>query len=404
MPDLSARSCAAPASPIRRLYPLAREAKRRGKKVYHLNIGQPDIHTPEAFLRGIREAQLDVLAYAPSQGLEQTVEALAGYYERCGLPVGENEILVTTGGSEAITFALTVSCDPGDRVLVPEPFYPNYQGYARLTNVEVAPITTRREDGFHLPSLSELRRAVDARTRALLFSHPGNPTGVVYTEEELETLVELALEHDLFIIADEVYREFVYEGAHRSLLSYPEVEDRVILVDSISKRLSACGARVGVFVSRNKEVMTAAGKCATIRLSAPTFGQLGLAAFLADPQHERVIEAMIQQFRRRRDVLCEALADVPGVTFRKPEGAFYIMVGLPVSDAEAFVRWMLTDFPEEETLMLAPGAGFYATPGRGGDEARMAYVLNEEDLLRATSALHRGLASYAKTAGAPASP
>ncbi len=402
MPELSARSCAAPASPIRRLYPLAREAKRRGKKVYHLNIGQPDIHTPKAFLRGIREAQLDVLAYAPSQGLEQTVEALAGYYARCGLPLSEDEILVTTGGSEAITFALTVSCDPGDRVLVPEPFYPNYQGYARLTNVEIAPITTRREDGFHLPELSELRRSVDKRTRALLFSHPGNPTGVVYTERELEALVQLALEHDLFIIADEVYREFVYEGAHRSLLSYPEAKDRVILVDSISKRLSACGARVGVFVSRNREVMSAAGKCATIRLSAPTFGQLGLAAFLADPHHERVIEEMISKFRSRRDVLCEALDDVPGVTFRKPEGAFYIMVGLPVPDAEAFVSWMLTDFPEQETVMLAPGAGFYATPGRGNDEARMAYVLNEQDLLRATTALRQGLERYAHTTGVPA--
>lgn len=400
MPELSARSQAAPASPIRRLYPLAREAMRRGKTVYQLNIGQPDISTPEAFLRGVHQSDVRVLAYAPSQGLDETLEALRGYYSEHGIPLAQEELIITTGGSEAITFALSVTCDAGDRVLVPEPFYPNYQGFARLTNVEVTTLTTYRDDGFHLPPRSVIEERIDARTKGILFSHPGNPTGVVYSEEELQMLVDLALRHDLFIISDEVYREFVYEGRHRSLMSYPEIADRVILVDSISKRLSACGARVGALASRNRQVMAAVQKCATIRLSAPTFGQLGLAAFLRDAGHSAAIHAIIQEFRHRRDVLCEALSAVPGVTFRKPEGAFYIMVGLPVEDAEAFVSWMLSDYPGEETVMLAPGAGFYSTPSRGLDEARMAYVLREQDLRRACAVLAEGLELYASSVGA----
>ncbi len=397
MPEISARSRSAPSSPIRRLYPLAREAKRKGKHVYHLNIGQPDIPTPQSYLSGVRQADIDVLSYAPSPGLEVALEALAGYYGRWNIPLHEEELLVTTGGSEAITFALNIACDPGDRVLIPEPFYPNYRGYAQLTNVEVTPITTEREDGFHLPSSQDIERLIDRRSRALLFSHPGNPTGVVYSEAELERLVELALRHDLFIIADEVYREFVYEGTHRSLMSFPEAADRVILVDSISKRFSACGARIGGFASKNKQVMQEANKCATIRLSAPTFGQLGLASFLADPHYAEVIEGMIGEYRHRRAVLCNALESVPGITFRRPEGAFYIMIGLPVTDAEDFVGWMLTDFPGEETVMLAPGEGFYATPGKGCDEARMAYVLQEQNLLSAVAALEHGLELYNAT-------
>ncbi len=401
MPNISARSKAAPASPIRRLYPLARRAQQEGKKVYHLNIGQPDIPTPKAFLRGVKEADIDVLAYAPSPGLDVALRALESYYADWGIELREEHLLVTTGGSEAITFALNVTCDPGDRVIVPEPFYPNYLGYARLTNVEISPLTTRREEGFHLPPLSEMEQLIDGRTRAMLLSHPGNPTGVVYNEQELANLVELALRHNLFIIADEVYREFVYEGTHRSLLSYPEVADRVILVDSISKRLSACGARVGVLASRNAQLMEAAKKCATIRLSAPTFGQLGLAAFLADPNYRELIKGMIREYQHRRKVLCDALHEVPGLTFRRPEGAFYIMIGLPIADAEDFVSWMLTGYPGQETVMLAPGEGFYATPGEGKDEARIAYVLKEQDLLSAVSALKEGLKLYHVAQQAP---
>jgi aspartate aminotransferase len=403
MPKISARSQAAPASPIRRLYPLAVEAKKKGKKVYHLNIGQPDIPTAEPFLRGIREAKVEVLHYAPSPGLPEAIQAVQTYYAEIGFNLAPQEILITIGGSEAITFSLVVTCDPGDQVLIPEPFYPNYLGYARLANVEIVPLTTYRSEGFHLPPRQEIEARLTSRTRAILLSNPGNPTGVVYTEAELDTLVELALRYDLFLIVDEVYREFVYEGRHKSILAYPEAADRVILVDSISKRLSACGARVGMLISRNKEVMAAAQKCATIRLSAPTFEQLGLAAFMADPHHREIIARMIEEYRARRDVFCEELARIPGITFRKPEGAFYVMFGLPVQDSEDFIRWMLTDFPGKETVMFAPGAGFYATPGKGHDEVRGAYVLNVQDLRRACAILAEGLALYteslAKTRG-----
>lgn len=402
MPKPSARSAAAPASPIRRLYPLAVEAKRRGKKVYHLNIGQPDIPTPEAFMRGVREAKVEVLDYAPSPGVPEAIEAIVRYYGECGLQVTKEEVLITIGGSEGITFALTIACDPGDQVLVPQPFYPNYLGYARLTNVEIVPITTHRADGFHLPPRQEVEALLTPRTKAILFSHPGNPTGVVYTRKELEMVVELALKRDLFIISDEVYREFVYDGTHTSLLSFPEVRDRVILVDSISKRLSACGARIGALISHNRDVMAAAMKCATIRLSAPTFEQLGLVAFMADPTHQKVVQEMIGEYHRRRDLFCALLQEIPGVTFRVPEGAFYVMMGLPVDDAEAFIRWMLTDYPGAETVMLAPGAGFYVTPGLGRDEARAAYVLKEESLRRACAVLADGLSQFSRLPAAQA--
>lgn len=394
MPKISARSETTPASPIRRLYPLAVEAKKKGKKVYHLNIGQPDIPTPEAFLRGIREAKVKVLDYAPSPGLPEAIRAVQAYYAEIGFDLAPQEILITIGGSEAITFSLMVTCDPGDQVLIPEPFYPNYLGYSRLANVEIIPITTYRSEGFHLPPRREIEALITPRTKAILLSNPGNPTGVVYTEAELDMLVDLALGHDLFLIVDEVYREFVYEGKHKSILAYPEAADRAIVVDSISKRLSACGARVGMLISRNKDVMAAAQKCATVRLSAPTFEQLGFAAFMADPDHREVIARMIEEYRIRRDVFCAELEKIPGITFRKPEGAFYVMFGLPVQDSEDFIRWMLTDFPGSETVMFAPGAGFYATPGKGHDEVRGAYVLNVEDLRRACAILAEGLALY----------
>ncbi len=397
MPKPSGRSAAAPASPIRRLYPLSVEAKKRGKKVYHLNIGQPDIPTPQAFMRGVQKAKVDVLDYAPSPGIPEAIEALGRYYGECGLPVTKEEILITIGGSEGITFALTIACDPGDQVLVPEPFYPNYLGYARLTNVEIVPITTSRADGFHLPPRQEIEDLIGPRTKAILFSHPGNPTGVVYTLQEMAMLADIARKHDLFIISDEVYREFVYEGTHTSILTFPEVRDRAILVDSISKRLSACGARVGALVSHNKDVMAAAMKCATIRLSAPTFEQLGLVAFMADPDHHKVVQEMIDEYRVRRDLFCQQLLEIPGVTFRVPEGAFYVMMGLPVADAEAFIRWMLTDYPGPETVMFAPGAGFYVTPGLGKDEARAAYVLKVEDLTGACAVLADGLEVFTRT-------
>jgi len=385
-------------SPIRRLVPLANEAKRKGKKVYHLNIGQPDIPTPKEFLDGVRSAPVEVLAYSPSQGLPEAIEAFLSYYREWGITLSPEEILITTGGSEAVLFALNVACDPGDQVIVPEPFYPNYNGFSRLAEVELVSLTTSREDGFHLPPQGEIERLITARTRAILFSNPGNPTGAVYREEELELLAELALKHDLFLIADEVYREFVYVGVHRSVLSLPELGNHAIMVDSISKRLSACGARIGAIVSRNPKVMDAARRCAMARLSPPTLEQLGLVAFMGHPRHRQVLQEMVEEYRRRREVLARELALIPGVSFQLPEGAFYMMLGLPVDDAEAFVRWMLTDFPGEETVMLAPGEGFYKTPGLGRDEARIAYVLNEHDLQRACEVLKRGLESYQEVA------
>lgn len=399
MPSPSRRSATAPASPIRRLYPLAAEAKRRGKKVYHLNIGQPDIPTPEEFLAGIRQAKLEVLAYSPSSGLPEAIQALQAYYAEWGITLAPDELLVTTGGSEAVLFSLNVTCDPGDEVLVPEPFYPNYNGFARLSEVELVPITTHREEGFHLPPRREIERLITPRTHAILFSNPGNPTGVVYQRQELEMLAQLALEHDLFLIADEVYREFVYQGEHLSVLSFPELSSHAIMVDSISKRLSACGARVGALACRNPQVMDAARRCAMARLSPPTLEQLGLVAFMAHPRHQEILRRMVDEYRARREVLWEELSQIPGVVCRKPEGAFYMMLGLPVQDAEDFIRYLLTDFPGEETVMLAPGEGFYKSPGLGRDEARIAYVLKEEDLRRACRALRAGLEAYQEVAG-----
>ena len=385
-------------SPIRRLVPLADEAKRKGKRVYHLNIGQPDIPTPKEFLDGVRSAPVEVLAYSPSQGLPEAIQAFLCYYGEWGITLSPEEILITTGGSEAVLFALNVACDPGDQVIVPEPFYPNYNGFSRLAEVELVPLTTSREEGFHLPPRGEIERLITPRTRAILFSNPGNPTGTVYREEELELLADIALRHDLFLVADEVYREFVYVGSHRSVLSLPELREHAIMVDSISKRLSACGARIGAIVSRNPGVMDAARRCAMARLSPPTLEQLGLVAFMAHPRHRQVLREMADEYRRRREVLAQELARIPGVSFQLPEGAFYMMLGLPVDDAEGFVRWMLTDFPGEETVMLAPGEGFYKTPGLGRDEARIAYVLNEQDLRRACEVLKRGLEIYQEVA------
>jgi len=385
-------------SPIRRLVPLADEAKRKGKRVYHLNIGQPDIPTPKEFLDGVRSAPVEVLAYSPSQGLPEAIQAFLCYYGEWGITLSPEEILITTGGSEAVLFALNVACDPGDQVIVPEPFYPNYNGFSRLAEVELVPLTTSREEGFHLPPRGEIERLITPRTRAILFSNPGNPTGTVYREEELELLADIALRHDLFLVADEVYREFVYVGSHKSVLSFPELREHAIMVDSISKRLSACGARIGAIVSRNPGVMDAARRCAMARLSPPTLEQLGLVAFMAHPHHRQVLREMADEYRRRREVLAQELARIPGVSFQLPEGAFYMMLGLPVDDAEGFVRWMLTDFPGEETVMLAPGEGFYKTPGLGRDEARIAYVLKEDDLVRACEVLKQGLEAYQEVA------
>ena len=383
-------------SPIRRLVPLATAAKKRGIRVYHLNIGQPDIPTPKSFMDGVRNADIDVLSYAPAPGIPQTIDALIGFYRDMGFELTPDQLRVTIGGSEAFAFGLQTTCNPGDEVLVPEPFYPNYKGHAIMNGITVVPITTKVEDGFHLPPISEIEPLISPRTKAILFSNPANPTGVGFTHDEIKALVDLAIKHDLFVISDEPYRELMYEGQATSILEFPELEGRAILVDSISKRLSACGARIGCIVCRDPNVIASIDKLMQIRLSAPTFAQLGLVSFLNDPDYAKTIETMRQKFQSRRDTMYEALTQIPGVCCRKPEGAFYIMVRLPgVEDSEEFVKFMLNEFDlDGETVMVAPGAGFYATPGVGHDEVRMAYVLEEPKLLRAVEILRAGIAAY----------
>jgi len=385
-------------SPIRRLVPLAVAATKRGIHVYKLNIGQPDIPTPKSFMEGVRNADIDVLSYAPAPGIQATIDALVGFYRDMGADLTSDHLRVTIGGSEAFAFALQTTCNPGDEVLIPEPFYPNYKGHAIMNGINVVPITTRIEDGFHLPPIAQIEKLVTPRTKAILFSTPSNPTGVAYTREEMQAVVDLALKHDLFVISDEPYRELVYDAHATSLLEFPELDGRAILVDSISKRLSACGARIGCIVCKNPEVIASIDKLTQIRLSAPTFSQLGLISFLADPNYANDIAEMREKFHSRRDTLYDALQEIPGVCCRKPEGAFYIFVKFPqIDDSEEFVKFMLNDFDlDGETVMVAPGAGFYASEGVGHDEVRIAYVLEEPKLLRAAKVLKAGIEAYVR--------
>jgi len=393
---LSERARLMPASPIRRLVPYAERAKARGVKVYHLNIGQPDIETPAEIIKGYKKIDIKVLEYGHSAGLKSYIQSLVKYYHKAGIAVEPEEILVTTGGSEAISFALHALCDPGDEVIVPEPFYTNYFGFAIMAGVRLVPITTRPENGFALPDKAEFVRLITPRTRAVLFSNPSNPTGAVYTQDELKMLGELAREHNLFLISDEVYREFVYDGAvPLSVLNLKGVEDRVVMVDSISKRYSACGARIGCLVSRNKEFMSTVLKFGQARLCPPTIDQL--AAQEAEQIPPSYFEQVRAEYRRRRDVLCAELNKLPGVRFLPPKGAFYLIAGLPVDDAEEFAIFMLNDFClNNETVMLAPGSGFYATPGMGKNEVRIAYVLKCEELVRAVAVLGAGLKAFSQ--------
>ncbi|MCD5416769.1 pyridoxal phosphate-dependent aminotransferase [Candidatus Bipolaricaulota bacterium] len=397
MPNISMRAKETPSSPIRKLAPLCVQAEQAGKTVYRLNIGQPDLATPQSFMDGVRKSTIEVLSYSPSQGLPETLLSLCRYYAEHDIKLTEDEIIITIGGSEAFIFAMKAVMDPGDEVIIPEPFYPNYRGYARLVDVTVVPITTYAEDGFHLPPPVEMEKKITSRTKAILFSNPGNPTGVTYSEKELAHFVYLAEKYDLFLISDEVYREFVYDGAHMSILAFDSVSDRTILVDSISKRISACGARIGMVASHNREVMEALLKMAQGRLSPPTFGQLGLNSFLSSPYNRTEVAAMIEQFHRRRDTVYSEISDIPGIVCKKPEGAFYLFPKLPIDDSEDFARWLLAEFDDKgETVMIAPGSGFYHTPGKGSDEIRLAYVLDEDVLVRAIEVFRCGLAEYQK--------
>lgn len=382
------------ASPIRKLFPHADSAKKRGIKVYHLNIGQPDIETPHFFWDAIHSYSEKVLAYGPSGGTADLRSAIADYLVAAGIQVSADEIWITTGGSEAILFTLAAICDCDDEILIPEPFYTNYNGFAGMAGVRVIPVATRVETGFRPPSPEDVKKKITSKTRALVVCSPNNPTGTVYTREELEALAEVVLEHDLYLIADEVYREFVFDGKkHTSIFQIEELGERAIIVDSISKRFSACGARVGFVVSRDKELMEAILKFGQARLCPPTLEQVGAAECFRNMKH--FIKDMIEEYQRRRDVVYERLLALDGAVYQKPEGAFYVVAKLPVDSAERFAKWMLSDFSvDAKTTMVAPAEGFYATPGKGADEVRIAYVLNEEDLKVAMNILLDGVQEY----------
>ena len=383
-----------PASPIRKLAPLYEKARARGVHVYGLNIGQPDIMTPEAMREAYRGWDQEVLAYGHSAGSNEYRAGLAAYYARYDIHVKPDEILVTTGGSEAILFALLAVCEPGDNILVPEPFYTNYCGFAVMAGANVRPIATRADDGFHLPPRTIIEAAIDDRTRAILWSSPGNPTGTVLTRHELEMLRDVALERGLYLLSDEVYREFTYDGArHASLFHLDGIDDRAVMLDSISKRFSACGARIGSLVTRNRDILDSCLRFAQARLCPPTVDQIAAVAALATPQS--YFDNVRQEYQDRRNTLVDGLGAIAGVHCRRPAGAFYLMAELPVDDSERFARWMLEEFQlDGRTVMMAPGPGFYMTPGAGQREVRLAYVLKRDDLQDAVRVLAAGLAAY----------
>ncbi|MBX3419824.1 MAG: pyridoxal phosphate-dependent aminotransferase [Pirellulaceae bacterium] len=391
MPQLSTRAVRLPPSPIRKLAGYAEAAKKRGVKVYHLNIGQPDVETPPEFFQAIKQADLRVLAYSPSAGFPGLLTEIANYYDRLGYPLESSDIIVTTGASEALTFAFAAILNAGDEVIVPEPYYANYSSFSLAKDATVVPVTTRIEDGFALPDMSAFEERITPRTKAILICNPGNPTGVLYPRESLEELRKICLKHDLFLIADEVYREFAYDGhQHHSTLELDGMADHVIVVDSISKRFSACGARIGCVISRNRELMGAIMKMAQARLSPPTLGQIGAEAVYKMPPD--YYHGVVCEYASRRDVLVEELSKIDGVVCPPINGAFYAMVRLPVEDSDQFCQWLLEDFEHEgATVMLAPGSGFYATPGLGRDEVRIAYVLNADDLRAAVRCLGAAL-------------
>lgn len=386
------------ASPVRKLVPFANEAKKRGTKVYHLNIGQPDIKTPEGFMKAIREFDESVLAYADSVGSDDLVNAMIEYYKGYDMHFDKGEVLITNGGSEALLFAMMTVCNAGDNILIPEPFYTNYNGFATCVDVSINPVTTKAEDGFHLPSKEEILKAVDDKTKAIIISNPGNPTGAIYTVEEMNRLAEVAIEKDLWIIADEVYREFVYEGLkYTSFGNLENVQDRVVIVDSVSKRYSACGARIGSLASKNKDFIAEVLKLCQGRLCVPTLEMVGATELYKTPKS--YLQEVNEEYCRRRDTLYEEIMKIPGVVCEKPTGAFYMVVKLPVENAEDFVIFMLNEFSHNgATTMATPAENFYATPGLGKDEVRLAYILNCEDLKAAAECLRFGLEAY-KAAG-----
>lgn len=397
--QISKRSMAMPASPIRKLYLFADSAKQRGVAVHHLNIGQPDLPTPRVFFKTVRTFSQKVVAYAPSAGYTEVIKAWSSYFHNYGLDFNDREILVATGASEAISFALIIVANAGDEVIVFEPLYPNYISFAQMTGVKLKPVTLDIKNGFHLPVRKEIERHITAKTKAIIVCNPSNPTGTVFSKNELGVIAGLAKKHHLFIIADETYREFVFNGhRHISLMEFPGIRENVIMVDSVSKKFNICGARIGCLASKNKNVVATAFKFAQGRLAAPTIEQLGVAPLLRKPAE--FTGSLVRGFERRRDRLVAALKSVPDIKFAVPEGAFYIMLSLPVSDAEHFCRWLLEKYHyQKETVMLAPGEGFYVTKNKGQSEVRIAYVLDSKLLVRSVEILRHGLREYHKQFG-----
>ena len=390
---LSARVQALTSSPIRKLSPYADAAKAAGKKVYHLNIGQPDIKTPDQFMNSIREFEAPVIAYSNSKGEMFLIKAIQKYYAEKGMNYEIEDIFVTNGGSEALIMAVMALCDAGDEIMVFEPFYANYTTFCKEFGAKINAVPTSVDNGYHLPSQEEIEKHITPNTKAILLTNPGNPTGVVYTAEEQDMIARIVKKYDLALIADEVYREFVYDGEYRSFGTMPELDENLIIIDSVSKRYSACGARIGCIISKNKELSKQIIKCCQARLCSPILEQVGAAALYTTPVS--YLEAVNKEYKKRRDTIVAALAKLDGVKASDPKGAFHIMVNMPVDDAEKFAIWTLENFAiDGETVMFAPGNGFYNTPGAGVNEARLAYVLKSEDLERAIYILGEALKAY----------
>lgn len=394
MPKISAKGLAMPASPIRKLVPFADEAKRKGRKVYHLNIGQPDIETPEGAMEALKNTDIKVVAYSHSAGILSYRKKLVEYYKHWGIDVNENQIIVTCGGSEGILFAFMTCLDPGDEVIIPEPFYANYNGFAVTAGVVVKPVISTIENGFALPPISEFEKLITPKTKAILVCNPNNPTGYLYSEAELQELRELVIKHDLYLFSDEVYREFCYDGEkHFSVMNLKGIDNNVILLDSVSKRYSACGARIGIFITRNKEIYNVAMKFAQARLSPPTFGQVLSEAAIDTPQS--YFDKVMSEYIARRNIVVESINKMPGCFCPKPKGAFYAVARLPIDDSDKFCKWLLEEFEyNNQTVMLAPATGFYSTNGLGKNEVRISYVLKVEDLKAAMVCLEEALKVY----------
>lgn len=394
MPSISLKGQKMPESPIRKLVPYAEKAYKANKTVYHLNIGQPDIKSPQLAMDAVANHSLEILAYSRSEGSQEYREKIATYYNNNNIPVEANEIIVTTGGSEALLFAMGSIADADDEIIIPEPFYANYNGFATASGVKIVPVISKIEDNFALPPISEFEKLITPKTKAILICNPGNPTGYLYSKEEIQKLAAIVKKHDLFLIADEVYREFTYDGSkHYSILEEVGLDENAIIIDSVSKRYSMCGARIGCLVSKNKKLINTALKFAQARLSPPTFAQIASEAALETPQS--YFDEVIVEYQDRRNTLVEHLQKIPGVKVGVPKGAFYCIAELPVKNSDAFAQWLLEEFDlNGETIMVAPAAGFYSSPGVGLNQIRIAYVLRKESLIKAVEILRSALKTY----------